>query len=896
MMPGLGCTLLNRTAFPSKAVFEPAMKIIKTNSKFESNIRTLMGMKVACNKLSSQKVKSPMLSKVQHLRASKFSSQEVKSTMADELMLSKEKHLMSRKFSIQEYKSTVADELLLSKEQHLMTIQYSSQKYKSTMADEVMLSWVQHLMVPSIQQYFRQQNIEAVPFYLSVLNLSCCSLSMSKVRVRDVAYLCMVQLLPNHFETFLSLINQPNSNSLATKVSFLISSCTPSPFPPLNLQCLLLLNIICRMKYSMNDDRVSKEKQLVHHQKCFDQREEMSAKPDWFVALAVGSVILSSDPEDVADEVDENLNVDGEAFEEEQAPPVTLKRKCPASVWQFAEKVNGNARCNICKCCFVCPSGNTSNITSHILNKHKNTAEANKLKDDLAEKVKAKKAKEEVQKRREKEGGTQASISSFFTGFRPLTKKVKEEIDDNLVEYLICENESFETVESHFFRKMMFFANKSYVMPSRSTITRKIDAKIIKVKEELKAEINADISVHKTISITSDGGSSGDLNKTKKNTLTVSRITEDFCLKTDVISLPEAKGSQEGVVIRSQWKEELMKIGYDSTWIVNATTDGASNFRSARNPSRHADVGLPTKYTTDCLDHQIHLGVEESIKNLPGMKESLKKGKALRNHFSRAPLSRQLLRSIQEELGLPLLCSVTGTSNRWFHKMSAVQRLLEIRDAVEVFQVRSTADTEDDEEPVETLVETDWEHMKDYVMAVKGFETISKFFGGQSYPVGTCVIPALDQMKEDMKTLESKFPRECEGKKLARNLVQSMEKRFPKCWRHKNPFNCLTYLDPRYVDMYADTDDLKEQVYDDIINDSVYDLAQLNDVSIVPPNEANGQVAVSTHAASDIPPASSSAVPSRRAALLAKKHRDLLPVTLNPALTFDNKFKTEFAR
>ena len=151
------------------------------------------------------------------------------------------------------------------------------------------------------------------------------------------------------------------------------------------------------------------------------------------------------------------------------------------------------------------------------------------VKDILDSKVKlelSKKAKEKVKKRREKEGGTQASISSFFTGFKPLTKKVKDEIDDSLVEYLICENESFETVESHFFRKMIFSANKSYVIPSRSTITRKIDAKIIKVKEELKAEINDDISEHKTIAITSDGGSSGDLNKTKKNTLTVSRITE----------------------------------------------------------------------------------------------------------------------------------------------------------------------------------------------------------------------------------------------------------------------------------------------------------------------------------------------------------------------------------
>ena len=84
----------------------------------------------------------------------------------------------------------------------------------------------------------------------------------------------------------------------------------------------------------------------------------------------------------------------------------------------------------------------------------------------------------------------------------------------------------------------------------------------------------------------------------------------------------------------------MLKIGYDDRWVVNVTTDGADD----------EDVGLPTKFTTDCVDHQIHLLVEESIKNLLKMSEALKKGKALVTHFSRASLSRQKLRAIQEEL------------------------------------------------------------------------------------------------------------------------------------------------------------------------------------------------------------------------------------------------------
>ena len=127
-------------------------------------------------------------------------------------------------------------------------------------------------------------------------------------------------------------------------------------------------------------------------------------------------------------------------------------------------------------------------------------------------------------------------------------------------------------------------------MPSRTKITRKVDEKIAEVKSSLAKEINEDISQMKAISITSDGGNSGDINKTKKNTITVSRVTEDFRLKTDTLAIPLAKGSQEGVVIRSQWREELLKIGYTEEWSVNATTDGGSNFRSARLQEDMGDI------------------------------------------------------------------------------------------------------------------------------------------------------------------------------------------------------------------------------------------------------------------------------------------------------------------
>ena len=67
-------------------------------------------------------------------------------------------------------------------------------------------------------------------------------------------------------------------------------------------------------------------------------------------------------------------------------------------------------------------------------------------------------------------------------------------------------------------------------------------------------------------------------------------MTKNFCLKTDTVAVPVAKGSQEAVVIRTQWKQELDKVGLPVDCHISVTTDGASNFRSARNPGINSSL------------------------------------------------------------------------------------------------------------------------------------------------------------------------------------------------------------------------------------------------------------------------------------------------------------------
>ena len=119
-----------------------------------------------------------------------------------------------------------------------------------------------------------------------------------------------------------------------------------------------------------------------------------------------------------------------------------------------------------------------------------------------------------------------------------------------------------------------------------------------------------------------------------------------------------------------------------------------------------------------------------------------------------------------------------------------------------------------------------------------------------------------------------------EAKKYLENLLTSMEKRFRNNWKMKSPYNCLTFLDPRHVDLYC----LEDVVFDKLKNDIIYDSVFEEDAANHPLPEAN-------------PTGSLSATPTvldKRAKLLQKKMSRL---PQQPQVnTFEGKLMAEIAR
>lgn len=185
---------------------------------------------------------------------------------------------------------------------------------------------------------------------------------------------------------------------------------------------------------------------------------------------------------------------------------------------------------------------------------------------------------------------------------------------NSVVDFLVQTNTSIQMVENPGFRKMLFNFNSGYIAPSRTTVMKLTENKVEDAEKALAKEIKEDIVDSKTVSVTTDGGPSHDQNKTKKNSITLSRISNNWKLKTDTLGLEVAEGTKSGEVLRTVVQRRLDKFGMgeeEEGWSINMTTDDASAPRSARAPNRHAGVGLHVKYDKACLDHQFHLLVRK---------------------------------------------------------------------------------------------------------------------------------------------------------------------------------------------------------------------------------------------------------------------------------------------
>lgn len=178
---------------------------------------------------------------------------------------------------------------------------------------------------------------------------------------------------------------------------------------------------------------------------------------------------------------------------------------------------------------------------------------------------------------------------------------------------------------------------------------------------------------------------------------------------------------------------------------------------------------------------------------------------------------KEKFQAVMEDAGEDPLSIIQGTSNRWYYKYQEAERLLLLKVHVERLQ-------QQDDFPYDlVLEEDDWKNLSVYVSAVKVISDASDVLEGRDYPTGSSVIPFLDQIFAHLSQLIQRIPSYQRAYPAA--LLTSLQagKRFHQDgYKTQSPYNVLTLLDPRYMDIYFSPDQVKQAV-EDLSSDVVYD-------------------------------------------------------------------------
>ena len=515
-----------------------------------------------------------------------------------------------------------------------------------------------------------------------------------------------------------------------------------------------------------------------------------------------------SEPEGM-DEATDNNNL--------EMPQRQIKK--PAAVWNLAQRVEGGARCNLCEKTFKCDRGNTSNIMGHLRHKHRDRPEVQlfvKEQDAKKEKLKIKRLEKEKKTRSR---GNQPLIRNFSVKRGIMDPLKKKKLDEALVRMTICMNRPFEDVENHHFRNVLFIAEPNYIVPSRRRHTFQFDEAALKVEDELKKDISKDVieAGHKTINITSDHGTSSDQFRTKKNALTVARCDDSFVIKKDIVKMIQCEGSQTGERIRQDVKKWLVQgAGWEPGWTVNWVTDNEAKQVNARMPGKHPGVGLPTTYTGGCVDHTAELAIEETLQQCLPVKNAVHKVRSFVNHIKDSSLEKEKFHKLLIEAGVKTLTVIQGTDNRWFYKYSEAHRALILRDNIDAYFNQYDGDT------IDPIDEDDWKLILAYENSLRTLVQAGKVLEGELFPTASSVIPFLDTVFADLTSLSAKMSGD--GKRFVDLLSTNLKsnRRFPNGYKTTAPYNVLTLLDPRYSDLYFNSEEYKIAVTE-LVSSKVYD-------------------------------------------------------------------------
>jgi hypothetical protein len=275
----------------------------------------------------------------------------------------------------------------------------------------------------------------------------------------------------------------------------------------------------------------------------------------------------------------------------------------------------------------------------------------------------------------------------------------------------------------------------------------------------------------------------------------------------------------------------------------------------------------------------IKIAVNKAHQLVENMKESsLKKEAFIKIMEDAGEVPLAIIQGTRHRWDTLLKCRIRALKNcvpcRWYFELKEVERVLLLRAHIETYQT--------DIEEVDEINDRDWNNMKIYVHTLESLSSASDILEGETYPTASSVIPFLDHVFSNLVSIADKL--EGVDKAFPETVLLKLKERFPNGLKDTAPFNSLTLLDPRHMNIYMDEEETQEAMAE-IKKDEMFNFLRIE------------RPAAEARAPSPEPAAvPDNPIAKRRAELLAGKRQAETAGRPNIHITFDDALEEEMAK
>ena len=442
----------------------------------------------------------------------------------------------------------------------------------------------------------------------------------------------------------------------------------------------------------------------------------------------------------------------------------------------FTKKDNG-ATCNYCNKFTLIKNGNTSGLLRH-LPVHKGPyAEYLKVKSE-------REAKNEKKRKREDDNKGLKQPKLTFSNQPQVDKDLQLKFDDALLEYVANFGVSFKQAAG--LKDVVSVINRRIKVPSSWTLARKSDDKGKAILQQVHKVIAAVRASEELLSI----GFTTDLWTSRSGdsyiSLTCSFIDHLWKLHNWTPFVRHFPGSHTGLRIAITLDSMIEELCFDNKSIVKySVNDNAANQKKAIRESKYL-----IEYNCDL--HTLQLAINDTFKEVDGMRGVLERCKAIAAFTNQSPLQSENLKKECEETSTQFKKPKQSQETRWNSKFFCMESILALKKPL-----KNLLEKDSKWEPF-SLSFRDWKLLEGAVKILKPFMTTTKILEAEKTPTINLVIERIVTLEDGLRSFIKDKNNCFYGMSFAKCMLRNLQERFPNSGANVFERKAANYLDPRF--------------------------------------------------------------------------------------------------